>query len=81
MAVTEETEAQVRADREAAVKRGEDILSGKINPKEEVKVDEAVADGDEAPQPVGNDDVGENESDAPDVVEVDQANPAPEPTE
>ena len=94
MAVTEETEAKVRADREAAIAYADRVLAGE-EPWNDDKEDEEVTpevdgpkgdtDGDvektsidDAPK---NDDVGETDSDAPEVVEVDQDNPAPEPTE
>lgn len=73
MAVTEETEAQVRADREAAVERADRIANG-----EEPWLEEESQNPDDNEVAVKNEDVGETTSDAPAFEEVDEI---PEPTE
>ncbi len=75
MTVTDETEAEVRRLREEAIARGEAILSGRLNPKDGGDTGVVNEDG------VKNDIVEDEGGDSPEVVEVDQDNPAPEPTE
>lgn len=85
MPVTEETEAEVRAKREAAVEYAERVLAGEEpwndeSPESDDDIDDGVDDPESGPS---NDDVGENgEADgSPLFFEVDQDRPAPEPEE
>lgn len=66
MAVTDETEAKVRELREAAEERADRIRAGE-KPWED---EEADVDTDAPQESPRDDDVGETESNAPDVVEV-----------
>ncbi len=74
MAVTEETEAQVREDRRAAEKYADRVRNGE-RPWEDAETDvndtAPDSNGDVDEQPI-NGDVGETTSDTPEVVEVEQ---------
>lgn len=114
MAVTEETEDEVREAREKAVEYADKVLAGeepwldeqdeetdpnrvpaadglvdeprdddkdkKAKPDKKPKDDDGgdtEDDDDKKVKAPRNDDVGETDSDTPDVIEVDQDNPAP----
>lgn len=73
MAVTEETEAQVRADREAAIEYAERVQNGERpweDQEADVTDDAPDSDGPDFEEGPANGDVGETESDAPEVTEV-----------
>lgn len=92
MAVTEESEARVRELREKAEEYGDRVRAGEepwtdgedANSAASV-LEQSDEDGqtevDETVKDVRDEDVGETESDAPEVTEVNQEDPAPEPTE
>lgn len=79
-----ERDAEARKIREDAIAYADRVAAGEEPWKDEeadVDEDEEAAPDNPAVVAPRNDDVGETDSDAPEVIEVDQDNPAPEPTE
>lgn len=87
MAVTDETEAEVRALRERAIEYADRVMAGE-QPWEDEEADVTDAPDDAEPRTAeadaaapANDDVGETGVAGNEVVEVEQDDPAVEPDE